>query len=133
MIPTGGQALNQAAGTSMQPSLTYRLDLATGRIRGLTSGLEAVKQAVLKIILTERYDYLAYTFGYGIEIKGLVGKSPAFIRSELTRRLQEALFQDERIEAIQNVSFTQSGDTMNVTFTVISSEGNFEQEVNVDV
>ena len=34
-----------------QPTRTYRLDMEAGRILGMTDGLEAMRQAVLKILL----------------------------------------------------------------------------------
>lgn len=133
MIPNSGQTLSEATEETLQPSRTYRLDLDSGRILGTTDGLEAIRQAVVKIVLTERYDHMAYSEDYGAELKGLLGGSPAFVRSELRRRITEALLQDERIEAVENLTFEQSGDQMTVTFTVISSAGAFEEEVSVDV
>ncbi|MNB86280.1 hypothetical protein D3C75_332200 [compost metagenome] len=133
MIPNSGQTLNEATEETLQPSQTYRLDLDSGRILGTMDGLEAIRQAVVKIILTERYDYLTYTPDYGAELKGLFGGSPAFVRSELRRRIQEALLQDERIESVENLTFAQDGDQLTVTFTVVSAEGVFDEEVLVNV
>ena len=43
-----------------QPSLTYKLDLDTGRIVGKVDGLEAVNQFILKALLTPRFHCLVY-------------------------------------------------------------------------
>ena len=60
MIPTGGQLTAALpSGTAVQSSRTWRLDAETGRIAGKIDGLEAVKQAVFKILQTERYAYMA--------------------------------------------------------------------------
>ena len=52
-----------------QPSLTYKLDLATGRIVGKVDGLEAVNQFILKALLTPRFHCLGYDIKYGCECK----------------------------------------------------------------
>ena len=55
-----------------QPSLTYKLDLDTGRIVGKVDGLEAVNQFILKALLTPRFHCLVYDNQYGSEIKDTV-------------------------------------------------------------
>lgn len=134
MIPTGGQLTPALPGrTAVHPSRTWRLDAETGRIAGKIDGLEAVKQAVFKILQTERYAYMAYSFDYGVELRSLMGQSPAYAQSELRRRIAEALLQDARIQNVRDFQFEQTGDSMTVRFTVESSAGTFDQEVNAIV
>ncbi len=134
MIPTGGQLTPALPGrTAVHPSLTWRLDVETGRIAGKIDGLEAVKQAVFKILQTERYAYMAYSFDYGVELRSLMGQSPAYAQSELRRRIAEALLQDARILNVRDFQFEPTGDSMTVRFTVESSAGTFDQEVNAIV
>lgn len=121
--------------TEQQPSLTYKIDFEQGRIVGLTDGLEAVKQAIFLILQTERYEYLIYSTDYGSELRGLVGKEPAYIQSELKRRITEALTQDDRIEDVTNFQTEINGDSATVRFTVVTTFGDFstEQEVRLRV
>lgn len=134
MIPTGGQLTTALPSrTAVHPSRTWRLDAETGRIAGKIDGLEAVKQAVFKILQTERYAYMAYSFDYGVELKNLMGQSPAYAQSELRRRIAEALLQDARIQNVRDFQFEQTEDSMTVRFTVESSAGTFDQEVNAIV
>lgn len=134
MIPTGGQLTAALPSrTNGQPSRTWRLDVETGRIAGQIDGLEAVKQAVFKILQTERYAYMAYSFDYGVELRNLMGQSPSYAQSELRRRIAEALLQDSRIRDVRDFQFESSGDTMKVRFTVESSAGTFDQEVTTHV
>jgi phage baseplate assembly protein W len=134
MIPTGGQLTTALPSrTAVQPSRTWRLDAETGRIAGKIDGLEAVKQAVFKILQTERYAYMAYSFDYGVELQSLMGQSPAYAQSELRRRIAEALLQDARILDVRDFQFEQTEDSMTVRFTVESSAGTFDQEVNAIV
>lgn len=37
-------------------------------------GMEAVKQAVYKILQTERYKYVIYDWNYGVELEDLLEK-----------------------------------------------------------
>ena len=48
-----------------KPSLTYRLDLDKGRIVGKVDGMEAVRQAIKKAIITPRFKCLIYDNEYG--------------------------------------------------------------------
>ena len=69
-----------------QPSLTYKLDLDTGRIVGKVDGLEAVNQFILKALLTPRFHCLVYDNQYGSEIKDTVTDESAteeLIRAEI--------------------------------------------------
>lgn len=125
MIPAGGSILNAPVEEQQQPSLTWKLDLENKRITQMIDGLEAVKQAVFVILETERFQYLIYSFDFGSELQGLIGKSPLFVQSEIRRLIKEALLQDDRITDVQNITFQTQGDSMLVEFTVVSVFGNF--------
>ncbi|MEC0269419.1 DUF2634 domain-containing protein [Paenibacillus anseongense] len=130
MIPTGGMT-NAALQQSQQPSRTYRIDLKNGRIVGTTDGLEAVKQAVYKILGTERFEYLIYGPDYGSEYGSLIGGNSVLIRSELARRISEALMQDDRITDVQDMKVTITGDSALAEFTVVSQYGSYQTEKGV--
>ncbi|MCC8435488.1 DUF2634 domain-containing protein [Brevibacillus sp. M2.1A] len=125
MIPTGTTILNAPVEAQEQPSLTWKLDLENKRITQMVDGLEAVKQAVFIILETQRFQYLIYSFDFGSELEGLIGKSPLFVQSEIRRLIKEALLQDERVIDVQNVTFQTEGDSMLVEFTVVSVFGDF--------
>ncbi|TQR44910.1 DUF2634 domain-containing protein [Paenibacillus popilliae] len=136
MIPTGS---SMQAGTSdliysEMPSLTYRIDFDNGRIIGKVDGTEAVRQAIQKILSIERYEHLIYSFNYGFEQEGLVGSDASFLRSELKRRIQEALLQDDRIMSIENFDITTDGEAATVSFVVVSTFGEIfmDSEVSRD-
>ena len=54
-----------------QPSLCHRMIFDDGRISGECDGVEAVKQAIYNILNTERYQYIIYSWNYGVELKDL--------------------------------------------------------------
>lgn len=131
MIPFGGTIKNAQVQEQEQPSYTWKLDFKSGRITGNIDELEAIKQAVFKILQTERYSYLIYSFDYGSQLEHLIGKNPLLARSEVTRIIQEALSQDDRIERVENIQIDIQGDNMTVRFIVVTLFGSFEfsQEV----
>jgi len=133
MIPANGTISGAATEAAQQPSRTYRLDIPKGRIAGMTDGLNAVKQAVFKILQSERFRYAIYSSDYGHELNSLIGGSPEYVRSEVSRLIQEALLQDDRIIGIQNLQVAAVGDNLAATFTVVSDFGSFEQEVETGV
>jgi phage baseplate assembly protein W len=125
MIPSGG-AGNVQLQQVQQPSKTYLLDPITNRIVGAVDGLESVKQAVYKILQTERFEHSIYGADYGSELNSVIGKSASYVKAELARRVQEALLQDDRIKAVEDLKVTINGDSALAEFTVISTYGSFQ-------
>lgn len=112
-----------------QPSKDYKLDIEHDIISGTCDGLESMKQVIYKILNTERYQNIIYSWNYGIELQDLFGKSVAYVCSELARRITEALVQDDRIEAVNNFEFDITEKrTVKVTFTVHTIFGEVEEE-----
>ena len=62
MIPTWIKTEQIATKVVKQPSKTYHLDLQRGRIVGFVDGYEAIKQAIIKIMLTEKYAYVTVSY-----------------------------------------------------------------------
>ena len=118
---------------SSYPSRTYRIDTEQMEIRGYVDNLNAVKQAVDKIVGTERYDWLIYSFNYGIELKTFFGKQMTEIIPRIQENIREALLQDDRITDVFDFRFKKNKGALHVTFTVQSTEGDFEKEVDIGV
>lgn len=133
MIPTGGSLGAKRLEVVEQPSRTWRLDPDRGRVAGMIDGLDAVRQAVFKILQTERFRHLIYGADYGAELASLIGRDPALVRSELRRRITEALIQDDRIDEVADFEMDFSGETVEARFTVVSSFGTFREGVTLHV
>lgn len=131
MIPAGGTITKRVIQTVEQPSLTWRLDPVQKRIVGKLDGLEAIKQAAYKILQTERFKYLIYSANYGSELERLIGSNPLFVNAEISRMLEEALTQDDRISGVENIKTTASGDSLLVEFIVTTTYGNFSMVTEV--
>ena len=112
-----------------EPSLTYAMKINSRENRdsiflGKTDGTEAVKQAVLKILNTERYEYEIYSWNYGTSLHGLIGQPDDYVFSELENRISEALEADDRIEGIEDFNAERtSRKTVQCSFTVITTDG----------
>ena len=134
MIPTNSDLLQKDFEYIIEPSKTYRLNLDNNTISGgYIDGLDALKQAIYKILNTERYDYLIYSWNYGVEIKNLIGQHMSFVVPELERVIKEALIQDDRIEDVTNFDFSINGNIVTTKFTVISTEGAVDIEKAVSI
>ena len=57
-----------------QTTRTYKMDLEAGRVAGFVDNTEAMEQVIFKILSTERFDFLIYSWNYGTETKSAVGK-----------------------------------------------------------
>lgn len=132
MLPNTGDGL-QDFQIRVQPSKTYKLDIEKGIIRGYTDGKTAIQQAVYKILNTERFINLIYSWNYGSELNGIMGRSKEYVYSELRTRIKEALLMDDRISDVHSFEFSSKRSAVSVTFTVVSTEGSFESGVNVNV
>lgn len=133
MIPQGSVlAENPHVQIQQQPSRTYRLDWNRNRVVGMTNGLEAVKQAVFKILQTTRFEHLIYSSNYGCEIMRSLAADPSFVKSEIGRYVEEALLQDDRVKAVDDIQVKLEQDRALVTLTVVTEAGSFpvSQEVN---
>lgn len=134
MIPSTNGVLTADLEVATQPSKQHFMDLDKNRILGVCDGLEAVKQSVFKILNTERFSYLIYSWNYGIELTDLYGKPPMIVYSELKRRVEEALLQDDRITGVDNFEFnTSQKGVITVTFTVHTLFGDVNEEMVVNI
>ena len=116
------------------PSPTYTFKVANGRIRGMTDELDAMKQAVDKILQTERFVYPIYDEQYGNDLPELIGESIGYALSEAERMTIEALEADDRITSVEIAKCEQLGsDSIAVegfADTVYGRVG-FESEVDI--
>lgn len=92
---------------------------------GMTDGLAAIRQAAAAILQIERYDWLIYSFQYGIELKDLFGKPEDYVVPTLKSRIEEALTQDDRIESVDGFTFEREKNRLTASFTVHTRAGDF--------
>lgn len=115
------------------PDLTYKINIDKNRISDYVDELDAVIQAIYLILNTERYEYLIYSWDYGIELLDLYGMPMPYVISEIKRRVEDALTQDDRIDSVSDFTFERNGTKLHVTFTVNSTFGDVETDMEVDV
>jgi hypothetical protein len=142
MAVKGGEAVIPAAGktvipqnieTVQYPNLTYKMNLEDETIRNQTTDLEAIRQACYKILNTERYRYLIYSWGYGVELEDLYGKPLPYVYSELPRRIKEALLYDDRITDVIDFKLSHKKSDVTAVFTVVSTAGTLELSKGVNI
>lgn len=134
MIPSTVGFLDQDFEIEEQPSQTYKMNLEGDSVRGFCDGLEAMKQAVFRILNTERYQYVIYPWYYGIETLDLYGEPVTYVCPELERRITEALLIDTRISSVTDFEHdlsvkgvVQTAFTVNTVYGAIKAK----KEVNI--
>jgi hypothetical protein len=134
VIPSTSGYLDQDFEIEEQPTKVYRMTLGGNSIRGFNDEQEAMKQAVFRILNTERYQYIIYPWWYGIETLDLYGEPVTWVCPELERRVTEALLVDSRISEVADFEhdISQKG-VVHTSFTVKTIYGNLkaEREVNI--
>ena len=130
MLPLSDKDILQI-NESTEPSNTFFIDFEKGRISGFIDEKEAVKQAIMLILNTERYKFLIYSWNYGAELEELIGTHPDIVEDEAERLISEALLQDDRITAVYDFEFSRNRDTLLVNFKVDSIYGDIDIETEV--
>lgn len=99
----------------------------------LLTGNDALEVWIYKALKTERFSYLAYSWGYGIELKPFVGKVMSVQErySELKRVITECLMVNPYIKSIDAFSFAaeKHGETVHLTIRLTTIYG----EMNIHV
>ena len=117
----------------MIPSLTWKINEERAEVRGTADELDAMRQAVGKILQTERYRYAVYDWNYGIELEGLYGMRASYVIPELKKRIEDALLADDRVTAVTDFSFSQEKDSVTAAFVVHTVFGEMKAERTVDI
>ena len=134
MIPSGNTLLTTELEVVQMPSKQHRMILDSNRIIATCDNLKAIEQTVFKILNTERYAYIIYSWNYGIELDDLFGQPVRYVCPEIERRVQEALLQDDRITAVDNFVFTfPKHGVVAVTFIVHTILGDIDEEMVVNI
>ena len=129
MIPSTNNILSYDLEMETEPSVNYKMNIKQDIINGTVDELEAMKQVIYKILNTERYQYIIYSWHYGIELMDLFGMPVIYVIPELERRITEALIQDERIESVDDFEFDSSEKrTVKASFTVHTIFGDVQTE-----
>lgn len=134
MIPSNTGFLEQDFELTEQPTHTYKMNLESNLVRGYTDDLEAMKQVIYKILSTERYQYIMYSWNYGIELLDLYGEPVSYVCPELERRISEALLWDGRIQNVTDFEFNISiKGVVHVSFTAHTVFGDVVAEKVVNI
>lgn len=134
MIPSTVGFLNQDFEIEEQPSLTYKMGLNGDSVRGFVDVQEAIKQAIYRILNTERYQYVIYPWYYGIETIDLYGEPVTYVCPELERRITEALLIDTRIISVTDFEFDlEVKGVVHATFMVNTVYGAIKADKGVNI
>jgi hypothetical protein len=112
------------------PTLTYQV--VNGRVQGMIDEQIAMRQAIDKILRTERFVFSIYDDQYGNDFIELIGKDMPYAKNEVQRMINEALLGDDRVVNV-NVDDIEEVDvaSLEVKVTVETIFGDFDTEVEV--
>lgn len=119
--------------TDVEPSRTYALDLDSGAVGGVIDGREAIRQFILKAILTSRFHFTIYDSDYGCELEDLIGQDVPMelLETEIPRVITEALIYDDRIDDVYGFDITKEASDLFVSFYVEVDGEEIPMEVTV--
>ena len=116
-----------------QPNKTYKMNINEEVIISHTDDLKAIEQAIYKILNTERYQYVIYSWNYGIELADLFGQPLPYVYPELKRRITEALLADDRIKNVSDFKFSHKKGEVSCNFIVSTIAGVIHAEKVVKI
>ncbi|WP_348623002.1 DUF2634 domain-containing protein [Paenibacillus peoriae] len=119
--------------TDVEPSRTYALDLGSGVVGGIIDGREAIRQFILKAILTSRFHFTIYDEDYGCELENLIGQDVPMelLETEIPRVITEALIYDDRVDDVYGFDITKEANDLFVSFYVDVDGEEIPMEVTV--
>lgn len=82
------------------PSKTYKLNQEVKAVDRFIDGMDALQQAVFKIIMTESEAYPIYGNDYGTMLADLIGQPRAYAESMAEHRIEQAILNDDRFESV---------------------------------
>lgn len=112
----------------------YEIDLKKGRLTGrIVSGVEAICVWAYLALKAKRYRWVIYSWGYGNEVYNLIGNSYSeeYLHSECKRYMEECLFENKHITAIEALEVSQIKDVLHIKFRLVTDIGSKEVEMNV--
>ncbi len=118
-----------------ETSLTYAIKQEQNKIKDYIDGIKAIKQAIFKILMTEKNKFEIYDGNFGVEFSDLFGKSVYYAQSEIPMRIKKALMYDSRITDVYDFSFSYPDDkgSIRVKFFVSSIFGDDEFSLEVGI
>ncbi len=125
--------VNELLASQQETSDSYRMQISNERIRGTVSEREALAQACYKVLNTERYAYVIYSWNYGIELKDLFGKPIPYVFAVLPDRIKDCLIQDDRVKSVDSFQLSHNKGDVLCKFTVHSTFGDLELEKVVNI
>lgn len=129
MVPDEFTGLRNVEKVVLYPTKTYALDMENDRIKGYADGLAAMRQAVYKILMTDRFLHIIYSTNYGTELDKIM--DGLYVYALVEQKITEALMQDERITAVHDFNFTRNKNKLSVSFTVDTTEGSMTAQREV--
>lgn len=100
------------------PNNEWIVTFEDGGNLGEGSNLKTIEQAIHFALETGRFKYPIMGSNYGITLDDLIGTDYSFIRSELQRRIVDALSVDDRIIDVNEFTFETLGDVVKVSCVV---------------
>lgn len=132
MIPIVDSDFTEDLEEVTEPDITFGINSDMTKICSVIDGLESIKQAVYIMLNIERYQYIIYSFDFGVELQDLIGEPIDYIEAELERRISDCLEQDDRITEVTNFEFEKAGnDKLLVSFSVNTIYGTIEETLEV--
>ncbi|MBR6401575.1 MAG: DUF2634 domain-containing protein [Firmicutes bacterium] len=129
MVPVEYNVLQNAAELKAYPTRTYALDMENARIIGYVDGTAAMRQAVYKILMTERFLHIIYSTNYGTQLDEIMDR--LYVYAVVEQRITEALMQDDRIIGVYDFKFKRNKNSLSVSFTVDTTQGRLTAERSV--
>lgn len=108
------------------PNNEWIVDFEDGGNDAPESNLETIVQAVRFALETGRFQYPIMGSNFGTVFDDLIGTDYDYTRSEISRRIMDALLIDDRIVDVRDFQYTVGDNSaMTVSCTVETILGNF--------
>lgn len=125
LLPQSNDTLDVDFEVREEPSYTYRI--IGNRISGFIDNVDALKQAIFKMLSTTRYEHLIYSWDYGTELTYLIGQPSDTSILAIKTNITESLLTDTRILDVTDFEFEINKSSITCSFIVNSIYGEFKE------
>lgn len=112
----------------------YGIDFSTGKLTGkIVEGKKALAVWLYLALKIERYKFYTYSWDYGNELNGLIGKnySQEHIDSEVKRMITDCIEENPYIEGIEDLEVNRTDTGLIISFLILTDYGEEEMSINV--
>lgn len=107
----------------------YTWDITENRLTDKVSGVRALQSSIDTMMTTALAGFDIYSWEFGSELLNILNEDSDYIEAKACDYISACLENDDRIDYIKDFFIDRNGDSMTISFVVVTCYGELESEV----